>query len=299
MVVMGGRGPAAAVAGPLPPPVLAGAGRGGRPRIRVGPARRAALPGPAPGLAAARLLGCRAALGHYFGLRSTRMTLSPRRNILLMKRSCGRWREGCAWVEGRGRGYQRAAAAEAAGPGAMPPALRPACTRMAWPPLAHTLFTGLPPLAPLPGLGICRQAMARHRHVAPSGAASGGGSCPLLPDPDTSPPAAQAVTPRPTLPSLSPNITSAISCGWVGVWECVCARGNIRTSVQNSFTFSRIMLQCRSNALTRASSLRLLRQLISTWGLGRWAGGRGRGNPRRGGAPGAAAARQHPPGCSS
>lgn len=36
------------------------------------------------------------------------------------------------------------------------------------------------------------------------------------------------------------------------------------TSVHISFTFSRIMLQCLSNALTRPSSLWLLRQLIST-----------------------------------
>ena len=37
-----------------------------------------------------------------------------------------------------------------------------------------------------------------------------------------------------------------------------------RTSVQNSLTFSRIMLQCRSKALTRPSSFLLLRQLMST-----------------------------------
>ena len=36
------------------------------------------------------------------------------------------------------------------------------------------------------------------------------------------------------------------------------------TSVQISLTFSSTMLQCRSKALTRANSLRLLRQLIST-----------------------------------
>ena len=36
------------------------------------------------------------------------------------------------------------------------------------------------------------------------------------------------------------------------------------TSVQTSFTFSRTMLQCRSNALTRANSLWLFRTLIST-----------------------------------
>jgi hypothetical protein len=36
------------------------------------------------------------------------------------------------------------------------------------------------------------------------------------------------------------------------------------TSVHISFTFSRTMLQCRSKALTRANSLRLLRQLINT-----------------------------------
>lgn len=36
-------------------------------------------------------------------------------------------------------------------------------------------------------------------------------------------------------------------------------------SVHISFTFSNTMLQCRSNALTRASSFRLLRQEIRTW----------------------------------
>jgi hypothetical protein len=36
-------------------------------------------------------------------------------------------------------------------------------------------------------------------------------------------------------------------------------------SVHISFTFSRTMLQCRSKALTRARSLRLLRQEIRTW----------------------------------
>lgn len=36
------------------------------------------------------------------------------------------------------------------------------------------------------------------------------------------------------------------------------------TSVHISLTFSSTMLQCRSKALTRANSLRLLRQLIST-----------------------------------
>lgn len=40
------------------------------------------------------------------------------------------------------------------------------------------------------------------------------------------------------------------------------------TSVQNSLTFSRIMLQCLSKAFTRPRSLRLFLQLISTcpWG---------------------------------
>lgn len=36
-------------------------------------------------------------------------------------------------------------------------------------------------------------------------------------------------------------------------------------SVHISFTFSRTMLQCRSNALTRASSFRLFRHEIKTW----------------------------------
>lgn len=36
-------------------------------------------------------------------------------------------------------------------------------------------------------------------------------------------------------------------------------------SVHISFTFSRTMLQCRSKAFTRASSLRLFRQEIRTW----------------------------------
>lgn len=36
-------------------------------------------------------------------------------------------------------------------------------------------------------------------------------------------------------------------------------------SVHISFTFSNTMLQCRSKALTRASSLRLLRHEIRTW----------------------------------
>jgi hypothetical protein len=45
--------------------------------------------------------------------------------------------------------------------------------------------------------------------------------------------------------------------------------GARRTSVHISFTFSSTILQCRSNALTRPSSLRLLRQLISTCGQGR------------------------------
>ena len=36
------------------------------------------------------------------------------------------------------------------------------------------------------------------------------------------------------------------------------------TSLQISFTFSNTMLQCRSKALTRPSSLRFFRQLIKT-----------------------------------
>lgn len=43
-----------------------------------------------------------------------------------------------------------------------------------------------------------------------------------------------------------------------------CKQLFILTSVHISLTFSRIMLQCLSNAFTRPSSLWLLRQLIST-----------------------------------
>ena len=48
--------------------------------------------------------------------------------------------------------------------------------------------------------------------------------------------------------------------------SAICTRGKHRhTSVHISFTFSRIMLQCLSNALMRPSSFLLLRQLISTY----------------------------------
>lgn len=40
---------------------------------------------------------------------------------------------------------------------------------------------------------------------------------------------------------------------------------SLGVSVHISFTFSSTMLQCRSKALTRASSLRLLRIEIRTW----------------------------------
>lgn len=40
---------------------------------------------------------------------------------------------------------------------------------------------------------------------------------------------------------------------------------NLGVSVHISFTFSNTMLQCRSKALTRANSLRLLRHEIKTW----------------------------------
>ena len=47
------------------------------------------------------------------------------------------------------------------------------------------------------------------------------------------------------------------------VWRA--AQQRCRTSVHISFTFSSTILQCLSNALTRPSSLRLFRQLMSTW----------------------------------
>jgi hypothetical protein len=40
---------------------------------------------------------------------------------------------------------------------------------------------------------------------------------------------------------------------------------NLGVSVHISFTFSNTILQCLSNAFTRASSLRLLRQEMRTW----------------------------------
>lgn len=45
-------------------------------------------------------------------------------------------------------------------------------------------------------------------------------------------------------------------------WVCL-----LLTSVQNSLTFSKIMLQCLSKAFTRPSSFLLFLQLIKTWEL--------------------------------
>lgn len=134
----------------------------------------------------------------YLGLRSTRMTESPRRNIFEMKRS---------------------------------------------------LLTGRPPLAPRPRLGTCRQsACSKCLHMC---------QCVRESTEHCNPSHRRLILPPlppPARPPSRPWCPAAVAA----------APPSLRTSVHISLTFSRIMLQCRSNAFTRPSSLWLFLQLINT-----------------------------------